>query len=725
MQALGEFGARFLWSGRVAALVTLGVLLAFYWTPPVYVPVGELDSLVFRHFHELETIGDLTFRWTAGMSTIMLPQVGQPAAGVLFLRVWSPDTRPTTPLIIAHDGVLRLSLPISPGLRSVTVLLPRGMVRRGDVRLDLLSAPWSPVNDVRPLGVGITELAWHGYGPTWPPARQLVVLPMLALAVASLLGRLHYPPAIASLTGAAVGVMVAVWAASRPLAVAPYSVRLLLIACLAHGVLWLWAAVAHREQGPWRAPTQVTSTQLVILWAVSYWMFVPFQSLLCVETRAQVCPRTGTWMIGLGTLAGLIMLIAWPALTPARRRHLGLVTVGLSSIAAGIAATTFAFQRSGPDFFIHWRAAYDFSLGRPLYQLTAIRANHFGHVFKLPPFYLLFLLPFTTAGDDLALLGHRVINVVLLLASGGLLAKMLTRSQGWTQALASSAVVVGLMQPAYDTIAYGQTDILLLLLLVLAWIGLRDDRPWLVGLPLACAISFKVYPLLLLGLLVIRRTWRSLAWTTLGLLLCNGLAIMVFGWRYHLVWLTDVLPSLQGGTSWVENQTINGFLSRLILGTMHIEPIHDLWIDRLTYSSFVVVAGITFLLALAPAERCGSSLALQYGSLAVVLVLAVPAAWMHYATITILPFMALIRQTAERPVSMRQASLLALAFGLIAYGNQWSFFTGTRHPGLPALALSYKGYGLALLWGVLVSTRWPLLRQALLSRKLAPGHIPP
>jgi hypothetical protein len=109
-----------------------------------------------------------------------------------------------------------------------------------------------------------------------------------------------------------------------------------------------------------------------------------------------------------------------------------------------------------------------------------------------------------------------------------------------------------------------------------------------------------------------------------------------------------------------------------------------------------------------------------------VMVLAVPAAWMHYSTITILPFVALLWHAATRPVTIRQAALLAIAFGLIAYGNQWTFFIGTRNPGLPELALSFKGYGLAILWGLVVTAilQARASRSAVAERTDEPGRQP-
>ena len=68
----------------MAALVTLATLvLAYGFTPGVERAVGEQDAVLFRNFHEVETLGGAPYRWSKGgnrrderASVIVLPQVG-------------------------------------------------------------------------------------------------------------------------------------------------------------------------------------------------------------------------------------------------------------------------------------------------------------------------------------------------------------------------------------------------------------------------------------------------------------------------------------------------------------------------------------------------------------------------------------------------------------------------------------------------------------------------
>jgi len=704
-----------------AMLLTLVVLIVGYSnTPRIQQPVGAQDTLVFRNVHDLEHAGTFNYRWSTGTSVVALPQVGQSPTGLLQLHLWSPDNVPPSNITIA-DEQARITATVQ-GRRTIALFIPPAMLTDGDLHFNILSPTWSPPNNPRLIGVGIEGAAWQPLGWTFPPTRQLGLMPVLVLALALLLLRLGRSPMSAGISAASVGGLLALSAGLQPLYVAPYTHRLLLMVLLAHGALLLWTAFIRGPQPWWQLPHRVVPHALVLLLGIGYWMLLLYQRSLCFETVRGVCPRPGTQLIGGAALIVLLGLALVPWMQPATRWRFALAALAISGIAEASYAASFAFRRSGPDFFILWRAAYDFHLGRPLYKIDDVLTNHFGHVFKVPPFYGMLFLPFATADDNFILLLHRALNVVLYLLGGALITWLLRSKLSLWLALATVAVIFGLMQPPFDTIAYGQIDILLLLLLTLALLSLHSGRSWLVGLSIALGALFKLYPLLLVGFLVARREWKGVGWTAGWLALFNALAIGVMGWQNHVIYVTQVLPNIGGGTSWVENQTINGFLSRLLTGTMRTEPVTDPTINLLTYASFALIAGTSLLLALPTFDRHSSSFALQFSIFSVVMVLAVPAAWMHYATITILAFTMLVWYVADYSFSMWQAALLALAFSLIAYGNQWSFFTGDRHPGLPALALSYKFYGLVLLWGIMVQQLWQAI--ALRRQQQLPNSLP-
>jgi hypothetical protein len=158
---------------------------------------------------------------------------------------------------------------------------------------------------------------------------------------------------------------------------------------------------------------------------------------------------------------------------------------------------------------------------------------------------------------------------------------------------------------------------------------------------------------------------------------------------------------------------------------------HNRPIELLGLALGAAVGLLACLLALRPARPTSTTLALQYGSFALVMVLTVPAAWMHYETLLFLPFAALLLHARDRQIGLARAALLAISFALAGYGNQWSYFDGTVLGVLTVVGVSYKFYGMLLLGGVLVTTllegwapSWRDLAQFMPWRRDLPGSAP-
>jgi hypothetical protein len=167
-----------------------------------------------------------------------------------------------------------------------------------------------------------------------------------------------------------------------------------------------------------------------------------------------------------------------------------------------------------------------------------------------------------------------------------------------------------------------------------------------------------------------------------------------------------VLPITGAGTGWVENQTINGFVNRL-LSTERIELRPD--DGQLRLLTYAVALGLTLLTAYL--TRPGAiDAARGYGLWVVTMLLVLPAAWMHYHTIALLPlFLAAVETRAAGGLSWRRAICYGLAWALLAHGNMWTFFDRTLHGPFWQLILSYKFYGMLLLYTAIAAR--PVQRQ--------------
>ena len=715
------FAPRSVLDAGAAALLAIVLLVAGYsraW--PLTIDIGPHDSRfvepappgnLSHGFHAIEYFGDTSVRWTTGAATVALlrPPDGMPALLALRLLNSRPLGQPEPHVELRADGRNIGAFTVEPaigGARIYRVLVPGNTRFDWALRVQLRSDTIILPNDPRPLGVVVDRATLA------PLMAGRLVLSLWMIAWSAGLGVLAYAlprcagagRRVAGGLAAALIVLVAVGSFARPLEVLPFVQRiaaLLGLGCLGIGLARL--LTIPREDRRYA----VHGADLPIYLAVAWWMAPLFQLVMTADGASNVRPPSATLWIG-GVLGlALAGLVGWGWL---RRRTTDEVHSLRTRVLALFAAAAlahlgymlwFAFHRQGPDFWILFRGARDWARGGSLYDLQAVAINHFGHVFKVPPFYGMLFVPFVFQDGERVLFVHRVLNTVLI----GATTLVWFRMWGLRLASAVGAGVLILLnfRPFADTLAFGQIDLALLLIVTLALWALQRERDLMAGALVALGTLFKIYPVLLLGFLPIKRRWRALAGFVAGMVICNGVAVLVMGWEMHRIYVTEVLPRIGGSTSWVENQTIAGFLARLT-DTPTVAAIYHNRAVTLVANAFSGLAVLlACALALQPAQPASTRYALQYSQFLLLMVLAVPAAWMHYETLLFVPFAALVLHLHERWLSLPRAVALAASFALIAYGNQWSFYDGTVMGILTIAGISYKFYGMLLLGGVLVS----------------------
>ena len=735
----------------LAAALIAAVLLAvgFNRAWPLNLDIGTNDDRFVSGFLEIEQFGDTRVRWTDGDAAIAIPGPPLGASSLLALRLLNsrPPEYPDPHLELSADGraiggfeaIRRIN-----GARIYRVLVPAGGRFDWATRIGIHSDTITLPNDHRPLGIVVDRTVL-----TPLPAGPLV--PSLWLLVwAAAIGALGYalPRSIGLGRGLALGValilaVLVAWAvAMRPIEVLPFVQRIAALLGIGCAGVWLARLLAppvattdDRTGTTYRAPTtdqgldetrrqddsgqphlvsnrlSVRGADLPIYLAIAWWLAPLFQLAMTADDAVNVRPGVPTMWIG-GIAALLLFGVGgWYLLrgravpaeqrTSAIRRWSLAILVGAAVVHLGY-MLAFAFSRQGPDFWILFKGAREWARGGSLYDLNAIETNHFGYVFKVPPFYGMLFVPFAFQDGERILLFHRVINAILIGATTLVWLRM------WRLRLLSAAsagvLILINFRPLADTLAFGQIDLALLLILTLALWALQKERDLAAGVLVALGTLFKIYPVLLLAFFVVKRRWWALAGFALGMLAFNAIAIAVMGWEMHRIYLTEVLPKIGGTTSWVENQTIFGFLSRLIAPPTEAAIFYNRTITLLAELLAGAAALFACALALRPARPGSTTHALQYSLFPLLMVLIVPAAWMHYETLLFIPFAALLLHLHDREIGLPRAAALALSFALVAYGNQWSFYDGTVMGVLTIIGVSYKFYGMLLLGGVLAST---------------------
>ncbi|KAB8144362.1 DUF2029 domain-containing protein [Chloroflexia bacterium SDU3-3] len=696
----------------LAVAVAALLLLAAWFTAPIAVDVGERDLRFTADFHDPETFATSLARWTSDRSLLLLPRSARVAQQVLTLRLINarPQGAALPDVRVAVDGRDLGSLPIGPSeARRYMLLLPASAAPGWAQQVQISATPLISPSDPRPLGVVVDWASAAPLGGGLPSPWALGLIALLAALAYALPRRAGLGHGLAGGVAAAALLALAAAAWQRPNEVLPFLPRV--AALLGIGVLGV--SLARALAPPERAGRgwSVAGRDLPLYLAVAPWMGPLFQWFETWDGAEGVTPPPATAVVLAGVALAFAGVGVWAFATRPAGQRLALVrrwalpifaVAGLCHLGTML---QFSLTRSGPDFWILFKGARDWARGGSLYNLQDVVTNHFGSVFKVPPFYGMLFVPFVFQDGTLVLLGHRILNIVILAAT------MVVWYRIWgirvASVLGGAMLVLFNFRPLADTVAFGQIDLVLLLTLTMALWALRGERDLLAGVLVALGTLFKIYPVLLLAFFVVKRSWKGLLGFALGMLLFNGLAVAVMGWEMHRIYLFEVFPKIGGTTSWVENQTVSGMVARLVEPPNKSLIFHQPLFSLAATLISGLIGLVACLLSLPHAERRSPEFALQYGQFLLAMVLVVPAAWMHYETLLVIPFATLVIYFLPRRLPLPQAALLALSFGLISYGNQWSYYTGKVMGVLTVAGVSYKGYGMLLLGALLASVLAP------------------
>lgn len=736
----------------LVVLTFLLVFAAYQFMTVVKIVVGPRDTRFISNTHELEPLEDTNrwMRWTTNQSHVTLPLAAahQPLIFDLNIMNHYPHTLADHPEIdlFMGDELLLHFIP-SRESRHYRILLPPQERFGWGVPFTIHSTTVMPPTDERNLGAVLVQarlIPISGF-PTIPPIWQITAALIGVIATYITLRGIGASHLIAWILALILAIIWAYILARWPMQVAPFTMRLAGLCTLA--ALYGSSVILLKDTPAW-----VSLPRLIIMMGVAYWLMPVYQLVMTIDGVNGVSPYPPTlWAggatilasgIGMGILtlrgqlhqweklilailalaavarliimlefvmdnigvAAICIIVGFGVVAASRflsRGQLALTTVVALAVVIGAAAQFDPWSgRSGPDFWILFKGAREWYRGGSMYNIPGIIENHFGHSFKVPPFYGMLFLPFVEKDGLEILFWHRIINMLLV----SLILFIMLRGFGTSlfTPLGAGLVMLFNMRPLADTVAYGQIDIMLLLLLTVALVAAQRRYDGLAGAAIALATLFKLYPVLMLAFFLAKRQWRVLVGFIIGMLIYNGIAIAVVGWEMHYVYLFDVIPRIRGGTSWVENQTLNGFLSRLFAPNISATIFEHPLVMLLTYAGFGVTAIGATLLALLPAERQTPRYMLQYSLFVILLVLVVPAAWMHYQTVTILTFACLLVFTRQAQIARWRAALLGGSYALIAYGNQWSYYLNDIMGGLTVMGVSFKFYGLLLLLAVTV-----------------------
>jgi alpha-1,2-mannosyltransferase len=297
--------------------------------------------------------------------------------------------------------------------------------------------------------------------------------------------------------------------------------------------------------------------------------------------------------------------------------------------------------------------------GLPLYPADLTFSDGSREHYVYPP--LLALIFYPLKSYQLAWWGWAAFSLVCWAAALGLLIREMLRSefgQQLRQSIWWPVFLAALINfpPVLVHMTWGQIQLPLLLLLTLAWLCLRRDRPIAAGVLIGLTIALKLFPLLLLLPLLIQRRWRCVAAALGTAALVLGLSFAVVGWDQTLFYLTKVLPEVSSQKELYDNYSV----------TISMK----LWLSD-SFPRDLVANGLRLmflgLVALAALRRPrAADLGLALGVTALFWV--PPVVWSHYFVLAYLPvFDALTRAPRRVLAGAIGAYFLIATASLIFY----------------------------------------------------------
>jgi len=369
------------------------------------------------------------------------------------------------------------------------------------------------------------------------------------------------------------------------------------------------------------------------------------------------------------------------------RRFLLLIVAILIVIIAGDTVGVLRMTNNH-DFAVYYRAAERLRSGQDIYaELGAFRTfiesgqstkdEDTPWPFSTPPFHALLTVPLTLLPYSWA----AMIWTGLCLAAMAVACWLLLRSQHWLtlSGLAVTLLLLDQFQPAVVAVRLGQIDMVIFLLLVLAFIWLKAGAETKAGLALGMAIGIKVFAgFLVLYLLWKRRRQAALVALTSGVVFLIGSFVMVGSQALKRYLEFSSLYTWGAFAGYPYHQSLNAFFTRTFKQNIFMSPVANLpWLaDGLTIVlSVLLLVGLAWLTRRsADAPDAGHSMAditmprfdLEYALTVTTMLLILPPAPRYAFVWLLLGFLVVAARLVRGEGPSWLIALLALSYILSA-----------------------------------------------------------
>ncbi|GAA1527269.1 glycosyltransferase 87 family protein [Kribbella lupini] len=290
-----------------------------------------------------------------------------------------------------------------------------------------------------------------------------------------------------------------------------------------------------------------------------------------------------------------------------------------------------------------------------------------GLPFTYPPFAAIAMVPLAAVPWGVALVVWTTISVLCIGAiwraalpesAWNLLPQHLSHKR--IAVLAALTLASLLLEPVWQTIQFGQINLLLTAMILLDLIRPQNAR-WR-GFWVGVTIGVKLTPLPFLAFLLITKQWRAFRNAVLGLLATMAIGFAVVpnqSWEYWTVVIRNA--NRVGGLAYTANQSFMGFLSRLGDDAGWIQPV------------WFVLSAVFGLLVLWLARRywLADERVTAISVMALAVLYASPVSWSHH-WVWIIPLGVSLIRAVDGRWGRRPAIVTAvLWYGLFVLRSIW------------------------------------------------------
>ncbi len=308
--------------------------------------------------------------------------------------------------------------------------------------------------------------------------------------------------------------------------------------------------------------------------------------------------------------------------------------------------------------------------------------------FLYPPVAAVLLLPASLLPLGAAKVGFVLVNLV---AQGLAIAILF-----WDRAPPRRRVLViggwaalAVLFPFFWGLYLGQANSLVFLACALALRQLRRGDELGGGAWLALAVLLKVFPAVLLVLLVLRRQYRAAVSAVVTMAVLSVLALPFVGVGTYTRFVTEVLPEITSRVEpFVRNQGISGTLNRLFTDNPYVDPLLEA--EGLVRPLGVLLALAVVAVAVWATRRRPvlpgpgpRDLELEWGLWLTAAVLASTISWEHYAVFLLFAWLPLAERLFTSDLQHRRNQVL-LAVTAASF-SVWSLLlqSGDEYDALP------------------------------------------